>query len=125
MTPIVPVILRLISVLAGIHSAAFLWAMVATRSSGLVVILLGAFGVVSAAAASYGIWKLEGWAMRALLCWAFAAPLFAVTLFAALYPGGVGSSAWRTVLQASLMWLVFMGSAAWQLRSVTRGRTHR
>ena len=122
MTPIVPLILRLISVLAGIHAAAFLLALVATRVSSLLVVTLGVFAAISAGTASYGIWRLEGWAMRALLCWAFAAPLFATTLFAALFPGGVGSSAWRSILQASLLWLLFMGSAAWQLRSVYRGR---
>jgi hypothetical protein len=54
--------------------------------------------------------------MRALLAWAFAAPLFAVTLFASLHPEWVGTGPWVRVLEASALWLFFMGVAGWQVK---------
>jgi hypothetical protein len=115
--------LRLIAVLAGIHAAGFLWAMLSTGTDGPLILLLGVFAAVSAAAASIGVWRLEVWAMRALLAWAFAAPLFAVTLFASLHPEWVGTGPWIRVLEASGLWLLFMGVAGWQVKQALRGRS--
>lgn len=125
MTRTVPILLKLIAALAGVHAVGFVGVLLAGPRHGPVVLLLGVFAAVSAAAASWGIWRLEGWALRSLLSWAFAAPLFAVTLFAALYPERVGSPSWTRLIAAALMWLIFMASAGWQLRSVLRVKGRR